>query len=99
MSNYDDIFFFFFSSRRRHTRSLCDWSSDVCSSDLDPNLGGGADNFEAMLAVAAVLGGSPPDPGALAERVVPPNADIGTALGETTGTPADNITPLHAAVG
>src|SRR5438034_11723525 len=28
------IFVFFFSSRRRHTRSLCDWSSDVCSSDL-----------------------------------------------------------------
>src|SRR5947207_15947728 len=25
---------FVFSSRRRHTRSLCDWSSDVCSSDL-----------------------------------------------------------------
>ena len=25
---------FFFSSRRRHTKSLCDWSSDVCSSDL-----------------------------------------------------------------
>src|SRR5215204_1933008 len=24
---------FFFSSRRRHTSSLCDWSSDVCSSD------------------------------------------------------------------
>src|SRR5438132_3324876 len=24
------FFFFFFSSRRRHTRSLCDWSSDVC---------------------------------------------------------------------
>src|SRR5438132_8725670 len=23
----------FFSSRRRHTISLCDWSSDVCSSD------------------------------------------------------------------
>src|SRR5215204_7205068 len=29
------LFFFFFSSRRRHTRSLCDWSSDVCSSDLE----------------------------------------------------------------
>src|SRR5215211_8830047 len=28
------FYFFFFSSRRRHTRSLCDWSSDVCSSDL-----------------------------------------------------------------
>src|SRR5690349_25148613 len=26
--------YFFFSSRRRHTRSLRDWSSDVCSSDL-----------------------------------------------------------------
>src|SRR5438309_9106357 len=28
------IFAFFFSSRRRHTRWNCDWSSDVCSSDL-----------------------------------------------------------------
>src|SRR5882762_1745613 len=26
---------FFFSSRRRHTRFKCDWSSDVCSSDLE----------------------------------------------------------------
>src|SRR6266480_4395162 len=30
ISSYD----FFFSSRRRHTRLPCDWSSDVCSSDL-----------------------------------------------------------------
>src|SRR5699024_12105856 len=28
------IFCFFFSSRRQHTRSKRDWSSDVCSSDL-----------------------------------------------------------------
>src|SRR6267143_4126899 len=28
------FFFFFFSSRRRHTIWNCDWSSDVCSSDL-----------------------------------------------------------------
>src|ERR1019366_5736961 len=28
-------FFFFFSSRRRHTRLVSDWSSDVCSSDLE----------------------------------------------------------------
>src|SRR5688572_32296233 len=28
------LFLFFFSSRRRHTRFDCDWSSDVCSSDL-----------------------------------------------------------------
>src|SRR5256886_4995802 len=30
------LYFFFFSSRRRHTRFDCDWSSDVCSSDLAP---------------------------------------------------------------
>src|SRR5690348_18148649 len=30
-----DLLFFFFSSRRRHTRWTGDWSSDVCSSDLD----------------------------------------------------------------
>src|SRR5437764_13632099 len=29
------MFTFFFSSRRRHTRYIGDWSSDVCSSDLD----------------------------------------------------------------
>src|SRR5688572_28593625 len=29
------FFYFFFSSRRWHTRFDCDWSSDVCSSDLD----------------------------------------------------------------
>src|SRR5438034_7597775 len=34
LSLFSFFFFFFFSSRRRHTRSLCDWSSDVCSSDL-----------------------------------------------------------------
>src|SRR6185369_12769731 len=31
--------FFFFSSRRRHTRFKCDWSSDVCSSDLELIIG------------------------------------------------------------
>src|SRR2546430_12379067 len=35
LSNLLNTFvFFFFSSRRRHTRFDCDWSSDVCSSDL-----------------------------------------------------------------
>src|SRR5690349_23351887 len=28
------LLIFFFSSRRRHTSSLRDWSTDVCSSDL-----------------------------------------------------------------
>src|SRR5260370_19987280 len=31
----NQYFVFFFSSRRRHTRFKCDWSSDVCSSDLN----------------------------------------------------------------
>src|SRR2546430_9275908 len=31
---------FFFSSRRRHTRLDCDWSSDVCSSDLSAEVTG-----------------------------------------------------------
>src|SRR5262249_61406874 len=36
MAGYVDVFsVFFFSSRRRHTRLVSDWSSDVCSSDLD----------------------------------------------------------------
>src|SRR6266516_5969367 len=32
------VLFFVCSSRRRHTRSYGDWSSDVCSSDLEPRL-------------------------------------------------------------
>src|SRR5215211_9265475 len=34
MSSTAAALVFFFSSRRRHTISLCDWSSDVCSSDV-----------------------------------------------------------------
>src|SRR5258707_9252195 len=33
--SHSAILFFFFSSRRRHTRYWRDWSSDVCSSDLE----------------------------------------------------------------
>src|SRR6266567_8342521 len=40
---YEFVFIFFlFSSRRRHTRFDCDWSSDVCSSDLARSDGGQA---------------------------------------------------------
>src|SRR5260221_4630452 len=42
MDRWLRVFVFFFSSRRRHTRSLCDWSSDVCSSDLEGRVGGQA---------------------------------------------------------
>src|SRR5438270_9695057 len=33
-ASYKNVCIFFFSSGRRHTRFGCDWSSDVCSSDL-----------------------------------------------------------------
>src|SRR5256886_9254374 len=39
--------YFFFSSRRRHTRFDCDWSSDVCSSDLEYTGDGHALAYEA----------------------------------------------------
>src|SRR6266478_3252197 len=51
-----DPYFFFFSSRRRHTRFDCDWSSDVCSSDLDLVVVGGDDP---VLAAGGVAGGDP----------------------------------------
>src|SRR6266496_1592626 len=52
------IFFFFFSSRRRHTRSLRDWSSDVCSSDLRPrDLSGRAGSRRPVRAAAAARRG------------------------------------------
>src|SRR2546427_7659956 len=41
--------FFFFSSRRRHTRFDCDWSSDVCSSDLCFGSAGGREHPPSLL--------------------------------------------------
>src|SRR6266496_4958629 len=46
----DVVVFFFFSSRRRHTRSLRDWSSDVCSSDLGRGCGNRSSSGEALMA-------------------------------------------------
>src|SRR5215211_6942913 len=54
---------FFFSSRRRHTRSLCDWSSDVCSSDL---------RLRAAVALEQVLGRERPPVDEVGVRVVAP---------------------------
>src|SRR5690242_21202183 len=54
------VIFFFFSSRRRHTRLTCDWSSDVCSSDLDFNfptvgLGGAISALDSTLRPGNIL--------------------------------------------
>src|SRR5438034_10330836 len=60
---------FFFSSRRRHTRSLCDWSSDVCSSDLLAFVVGHHDVEVAVaVQVANLRGRVPAGEGALPER-------------------------------
>src|SRR2546427_7435662 len=50
-----NFLFFFFSSRRRHTRFDCDWSSDVCSSDLSREIELGASGLGALLVVRRVL--------------------------------------------
>src|SRR2546427_9315659 len=52
MFEMEMLIFFFFSSRRRHTRFDCDWSSDVCSSDLD--LFEPGSTFKVILAAAAL---------------------------------------------
>src|SRR5438132_6470771 len=49
----------FFSSRRRHTRSLCDWSSDVCSSDLTRSQGGPRRSVPAGMPDTAVVPARP----------------------------------------
>src|SRR5437016_9144234 len=54
------VFFFFFSSRRRHTRLVSDWSSDVCSSDLDSALLIGIREEQAMIADGADEPWDPP---------------------------------------
>jgi cytohesin len=70
----------------------------LLAAGADPNLGGAADSFEAIFAVASVLAGSPPD-GPTQDGSVP-NGDLALdVMGERTGTVADNITPLHTAVG
>src|SRR5256885_5618097 len=47
---------FFFSSRRRHTRLQGDWSSDVCSSDLDSMLRDISNRSEGVLTVSIEAG-------------------------------------------
>src|SRR5688500_20174630 len=66
------LLFFFFSSRRRHTRLQGDWSSDVCSSDLqethryliavqrDSRGRGGSRAMHELVHPGAVLTTSPP---------------------------------------
>src|SRR5687768_17783860 len=51
---------FFFSSRRRHTRCSRDWSSDVCSSDLEELPAGEQRRRSSDRVTAQPLASSPP---------------------------------------
>src|SRR6266496_5593307 len=89
---------FFFSSRRRHTRSLRDWSSDVCSSDL----GGGSNRSGGNVAWRRRASG-----GRTAEAQdrqtarggsAAPNGEGGSAAGkgEAQSCPAGAVLPFRA---
>src|SRR5688572_32665089 len=54
------FFFFFFSSRRRHTRFDCDWSSDMCSSDLEEEYGQTVSTYTIGRAIASLPDGGWP---------------------------------------
>src|SRR2546427_12201012 len=69
--------FFFFSSRRRHTRFDCDWSSDVCSSDL----------YRAAEAVARELRATAIVTGESVGQVSSQTLDNLRAIGEATALP------------
>src|SRR2546430_12203068 len=80
------MLFFFFSSRRRHTRFDCDWSSDVCSSDLVSRVVG----KEGQITQRAVLPGAS---GGWAARIdivntligdlVQPTAEVARVIGRS----------------
>src|SRR5690606_41140683 len=80
-------FFFFFSSRRRHTRFSRDWSSDVCSSDLEV---GSAEGNSASAAALSPRGGAP--------RGGRPGAEVGRRIGgrNAQGVSATCLTPLRS---
>src|SRR5256886_4160049 len=81
------VLFFFFSSRRRHTRFDCDWSSDVCSSDLI--VGGLVDHYFGWRQAFFVAGVPGLVLAALAVRLYdPPRGAQDSAGGVTPGARA-----------
>src|SRR5438105_6263035 len=80
--------FFFFSSRRRHTRSTRDWSSDVCSSDLNVDYDRARQDVINRLALANLPSGVTPQ--------ISPASPIGEILRYTLRSPKDPLgRPLY----
>src|SRR2546430_5704475 len=73
--------FFFFSSRRRHTRFDCDWSSDVCSSDLNLGRTGAAFGTDSAAASTFLV-----NLAATATGANIPTSAIGLTVGKFLGT-------------
>src|SRR5262245_4736269 len=78
---------FFFSSRRRHTRCLSDWSSDVCSSDLEHIRGEGAEaaalTYGFTMVVTAVMFNLTWFYASVGRRLLRPDADAEVVSGIT----------------
>src|SRR5256886_14882602 len=83
---------FFFSSRRRHTRFDCDWSSDVCSSDLRAEEGGSWAELETINARRTV---TPGDRVVRRGHLAGDGEDAGTSVTlSAKGGLAPDVTPL-----
>src|SRR5688572_24215478 len=82
----DVQFPFFFSSRRRHTRFDCDWSSDVCSSDL----------HGCALRQEPLVSGEPPYDGGMKVRTPDPVARLAATLSDLAEIPVELERPADA---
>src|SRR3712207_2979604 len=90
------VYIFFFSSRRRHTRYWRDWSSDVCSSDL--NRRSVVEQLEWLAGeqlIARLLGANvDPEPPALVQQ---PEAQPGKGRGQARSEGEDVAVIAEAA--
>src|SRR2546430_12047838 len=73
------VHIFFFSSRRRHTRFDCDWSSDVCSSDLPLARECGWNRLSTISTRVPTAAGREPSLGDWVARQVPATSAIARA--------------------
>src|SRR5687768_11726308 len=98
------LFFFFFSSRRRHTRCSRDWSSDVCSSDLQQILIGQEHELSISvspafpLALAVVEIDTRENASVESERMAFVNDEVVEVRLETVGRPSLRDRPSAAIV-
>src|SRR5690606_41073543 len=87
-------FYVFFSSRRRHTRFSRDWSSDVCSSDLEPKYG-----YEQAL-FPIVQGSTYKDLRAQSAEYIANAGAFGNAIGGlSVGEPAEEMYEMCEEIG